>query len=286
VQESAGVVGDVLRYVPVYVLALSLAAPPARTWARWSELGFLGIISLSSPAAALMQPLFWWRASRQRNSYSRWMVAILALGTLVQLVTLAFDGRNPANLANPLDLVRIWAFRTIAGGLLGQTYQAVTADPPVAAAVILTAIFSALLVRVWWRALDPLPRAYVGFTWLVFAVTPILAQTEGAAVLANPGAANRYFLVPTAMTAIVVFAGFSRLRRPPDRWFAVVLALMLAIGIGGDLRLPALPEQGWATKSGCIGGPDPCVVPVYEPGDWSIVWPGSDGHWVQPRPGG
>lgn len=288
VQESAGVVGDVLRYVPIYLLALSLASPPSKAWARWSELGFLGIISLSSPAGGLMQPLFWWRAWKQRDRYSLSMVAILALGTVVQLVTLVLDGRNPANLAGPVDLVRVWIFRTVVGGLLGQTitYQSVIAGLPIVIGVIATAGFAAMLLRVWWQGLHPLGRAYVGFTWLVFAVTPILAQTEGAGLLANPGAANRYFLVPTAMTAIIVFAGFTRLRQPPDRWLAVTLAILFAIGIGGDLRLPALPEQGWATKSSCIGGPDPCVVPVYEPGDWSIVWPGKDGQWVQPRPGG
>lgn len=288
VQESAGGVGGVLWYVPIYLLALSLAAAPKGPWARRLELGFLCIISLTGPAAALMQPLFWWRSWRKRDSYSRCMVLVLAMGAVVQLATLTLDGRRPSNLGDPLDLLRVWLFRTVVGGFLGQTmsYDAVTAGLPLAVGIMVTVLLGLLLLRVWWRALPATPRAYVAYTWLIFAVTPILAQTEGVALLSNPGAANRYFLVPTAMTAIVVFAGFAWLRRPPDRWLAVVLTVALAIGIGGDLRLLAFPEQGWAAKSTCIGGPDPCVVPVYEPGDWSIVWPGKNGNWVQPRPGG
>lgn len=288
VQESEGVVGDIQRYIPIYLLGLCLAAKPQQAWAQRLELGFVAIIALSGPAAVLMQPIFWWRAWRERDTYSKWMVAIFAVGTVIQLVTIAIDGRNPANLADPIDLGRIWMFRTVVGAFLGQTisFHAVTAGLPIWIGIVTTILLGAVLVRLWWKALKPRLRLVVAFVWLVFAITPIFAQTEGVGLLAGPGAANRYVLVPTAMTAIVVFAGFARLRRPPDRWVAVIAAVALAIGIGGDLRLPALPEQGWAHNSACIGGPDPCIVPVYEPGDWSIVWPGKNGTLVQPRPGG
>ena len=288
VQESEGVVGDIQRYIPIYLLALGLAAKPRRVWAQRAELGFLAVIALSGPAAVLMQPLFWWRAWRDRDGYSRAIVAIFALATVIQLVSIVIDGRNAANLADPVNLVRVWIFRMVVGEFLGQTisFQAVTAGLPIWVGIVTTILLGAILVRLWWKALGPSVRVCVAYIWIVFAVTPILAQTEGVGLLSGPGAANRYVLVPTAMTAIVVFAAFARLRRRPDRLIAVIAAVTFAIGIGGDLRLPALPEQGWAHNSGCIGGTAACVVPVYEPGDWSIVWPGKYGTWVQPRPGG
>jgi hypothetical protein len=243
---------------------------------------------VSGVFAALMQPLFWWRAWRKRDSYSLWIVAIFAVGSIIQLLSIAVDGRHTANLADPITLIRIWAFRDVLGALIGQTvsYQAVTAGLPLLIGGIVTVGLAIVLVRLWWKALPPLPRAYVGFTWLVFATTPFFAQTEGVGLMANPGAANRYFLIPGAIAALVVAVAFLRLRRPPDRWLAMVGAVALAIGIGGDLRLPALPYQDWADRSACIGGTEPCVVPVFETPVWDIVWPGSGGHWVQPRPGG
>jgi len=288
VQESAGVVGDVQRYIPIYLLLISLVPAPRTRPGRVLELGFLAVISVSGLFAALMQPLFWWRSWRKRDRYSLSIVAILAVGSVIQLLSIALDGRHPANLAEPITLLRIWAFRDVVGALIGQTmsYQAVTAGIPLLIGGMVTVGLAILLVRLWWKALPSLPRAYVGFTWLVFATTPFFAQTEGAGLMANPGAANRYFLIPGAMAALVVAVAFVRLRRPPDRWLAVLAAVVLAIGIGGDLRLPALPYQDWADRSACIGGPNPCVVPVFEPPTWDIVWPGSGGTWFQPRPGG
>jgi hypothetical protein len=235
-----------------------------------------------------MQPLFWWRAWRKRDRYSLAIVAIFAAGALVQLASIAVDGRHAANLADPLNLARIWIFRTITEGFIGQrlTFHLSNAGIPILLGAAITAVLAIVLVVLWWKALDGWLRTAVAYVWLVFAITPVFAQTEGVAWLTGVGAANRYFLVPSAMAALVVFAAFARLRRPPYRFAAVAGVIMLAIGIGGDLRLPALPEQGWADNSGCIGGSEPCIVPVYEPGDWSIVWPGSDGQWAQPRPGG
>jgi hypothetical protein len=288
VQESAGVVGDIQRYIPIYLLPLSLVPPPVSRVGRRLELSWLAIISISGLFAAFMQPLFWWRAWKRRDRYSLSIVAILALGAVVQLLSIAIDGRHPANLADPVTLARIWVFREIVGGVMGQTvtYHAILAGIPIFVGFLVTILLSVVLVWLWWRALPPVPRAYVGFTWMVFAIVPFFAQTEGVGLIANPAAANRYFLAPAAMSAIVIFAGYVRLRRWPGRWVALVGAVALAVGIGGDLRLPVMPYQDWADRSACIGGPQPCVVPVFETPTWSIVWPGSAGTWVQPRPGG
>lgn len=288
VQESLGVVGDIQRYIPIYLLALAFAVKPRRRWAQALELAFLAVIAISGLFAALMQPLFWWRAWRHRDRYSLGIVGIFAAGALVQLASIAVDGRHAANLADPLNLARIWIFRTITEGFIGQrlTFHLSNAGLPIALGAIVTLGLAAMLVVLWWKALEPPIRMAVAYVWLLFAITPVFAQTEGVAWLSGVGAANRYFLIPSAMACVVVFAAFARLRRPPYRYLAAAGAVVLAIGIGGDLRLAALPEQGWAHNSACIGGPQPCVVPVYEPGDWSIVWPGSHGTWVQPRPGG
>ena len=59
-----------------------------------------------------------------------------------------------------------------------------------------------------------------------------------------------------------------------QRRAGLVLAMLLSVGIIWDFRILVPPTLGWADNSACIGGPDPCLVPVYPGGDWDIRWPG------------
>ena len=65
---------------------------------------------------------------------------------------------------------------------------------------------------------------------------------------------------------------------------ALAVGGLLILGVVGDFRLPARPDYRWAERSGCIGGPVPCDVPVEFPNLWTIHWPGSSGTYVQPNP--
>ena len=54
----------------------------------------------------------------------------------------------------------------------------------------------------------------------------------------------------------------------------MALAIQLVVGVVWDFRIQAPPTLGWADKSVCVGGADPCVVPVFPGGDWDLHWPG------------
>lgn len=285
-QENVGVLADIQRYAPIYFLALAFATPPRGRWWTAIDLVVLATMSISGPYGLLLQPLFWWRLWRQRDRYSIAVVTILALGTMVQLLTLAVDGRRPGDLEHPLYVAASFAVRTTVGALLGQRtlIQVADAGIPLGVAAAATALVGAALAWSWRRWVPREAGIAMLFVWLAITGSSFLAQIEGVGLL-HPTSANRYFLVPTAIVALVIVVAVVRSRGDPSRWVAFGLAGMLAIGIVGDLLLPVFPQQGWAERSACIGGPDPCEVPVWDPLVWTIQWPGADAHWEQPRPG-
>jgi hypothetical protein len=77
----------------------------------------------------------------------------------------------------------------------------------------------------------------------------------------------------TAMIIAIVIAALTVGKGPP-KVAGIVLGVLLIVGVVWDFQIPAPPTQGWAQRSACIGGADPCVVPVFPGGDWDLRWPG------------
>ena len=286
VNESVGVMTNIMHFAPLYLLGLSVARPPGgRLWLG-VDLVVLGLTSLTGPYGALLQPLFWWRAWRQRDRYSLALAAILAVGSAVQGVTFLINGRRPGDPADPLYVVAVFIYRATVGAMVGQqtssSLGAAGISPVVG--VVATALVVASVGWVWWRGVPRAIGVRLLFVWAVVGIAALVGQREGP-IIGHSFALGRYFVTPVAIIVLVLAIAIVTTRLPAVRLVALGLAAAVAFAAVRDFRLPVAAEQGWAERSHCIGGADPCRVPVWPPANWTIEWPGSDGPWVQPRPG-
>lgn len=285
--QTLGIAADMMRYAPLYLLALSLATIPLSRLGRAADLIVAGLVGISGPASILMLPLFLWRAWKERERHMASLAVVQTLASIVQLSTVFVSGRHPANFATPIDLFRAFTFRTTVQSLFGEQVTSVLTRVGIPFVIGLAAVLAigAALVWAWRRALPPEARWPVMWTFLVVTLASAFAQTEGGATLLTVGLGSRYFLHSTALCAVVVVAAFVKLRQGWPKRVAMILTVMLAIGIGGDLRMFPFPSYNWATTYTCIGGRAPCEVDVFPPPLWTIHWPGIDGKYIQPRPG-
>ncbi len=84
---------------------------------------------------------------------------------------------------------------------------------------------------------------------------------------------SRYFLFGVAAVMAIVIVSVAMGGRW-QRMAGMALGILLVTGVVWDFRIEAPPTLGWAENSACMGGADPCLVPVYPGGDWDIRWPG------------
>ncbi len=285
-RENIGVMADIQHFAPVYLLALSFASAPRGRVATALDLLVLAAVSLTGPYGPMLQPLFWWRAWRHRDRYSYALVAVLALGSVAQLASIVVDGRRPADLERPLYVVLLWLYRITAGGWVGSetAYDLALAGIPIWVGAVLVVLAAGAIGWVWRRGVPPGIAGPLFLVWAVISLGALLGQRDGTS-LADPFVGVRYFVVPAGILAVGVLVAAWHAPERFVRWLAIGLLALFAIGVVRDFRLPPFPEQGWAVNSRCIGGPEPCTVPVWEPSVWTIEWPGSDGPWEQPRPG-
>ena len=285
--ETLGVAADLMRYVALFLLAMSVADRPSSTLGRMADISGVVVAGLTGPMGLLLLPLFLVRAWTRRERYSTLLAGALSAASAVQLLTIILSGRHAANLVDMPDLVRAFAFRTTVQAVLGQQWSYVLSNAGIpliigAAAVLLIA---AAIIVLWWTAVPGRLRWPLAWTFVAVTGSSALAQTEGGAVLLDLVAANRYFVVSTAMVAAVVFCGLLCARSRRIRPLALGMAILLACGLGGDLRMYPFPTYGWPGRAACIGGPAPCDVDVFYPPAWTVHWPGTGGTYVQPRPG-
>lgn len=291
--QTHGYLVDLPRYLPLYLLALSLVAAPKRKVVRALELGWLVIVGLSGPYAVVLQPLFWVRAWRTRDHY--WMAAsaVLALTTFAQLATIAIDGRRPGNFDEPIALAIVATWRLTTGALAGTqlpiaAMELIGIKSATPALLAVYAAIAAAALPILWRLWKLLPRtvAWSGlFVWLAIGAASFAGQREGFDVLAWPLYGARYTVVPGALMGLLVVSGLIR-AQGRLRFGAAILGVLMAGGWIGDARLQPFPDYDWAERSNaCIGSAAPCELGVWNPYTWTIHWPGTEGEYVQPRPG-
>jgi hypothetical protein len=280
--ETLGSITLIQWYAAIYLVAVAIAAPPSRRSFEVVEAIVVTCAGLTGPFAILFMPLFWVRAAVRRDRWSGVLAAIVSVCAAVQLAILVASGERSAGLPDLGVAVgnlsyRLWA--TVLGGRWTSGLTSIGVDPLVVGAA--TVVLLAALVVVWTRV-PRVPRLAFGYAALAVIASTILDQPQGFPE--SPYLAERYFIIPAFCVAIAVVSVLAdRERRGPAiRGAGVIVAGLLLVGIVGDARLPAHPDYGWAERSACIGGPDPCRVPVEFPNAWTIHWPGSGGTYSQP----
>ncbi|MEA2621407.1 MAG: hypothetical protein QOH61_317 [Chloroflexota bacterium] len=286
VHETFGTMVDVQRLAALFLIAFFFARPARGRAGTLADLTAVAVAGLSGLTGVLLQPLFWWRAYRLRRRADFLVVAVLGIVTLVQAASLIVDGRRSAELMQPLTIAGIFIRRLFLDWPLGMQVGVLLglAAVPLVLGVLASIPMLAGTLRAWWK----LPAGVRGpllYAWLAMVGGAFMAQRDGVN-LAFPQAAPRYFLVPGALMLLAIGAWFIRGRPGRERTGAFVLVAVFTLGIGADFRLPSLPDDHWTATSQCIGGVDPCVVPVYFSPTWDIRWPGVEGEYEFPRPGG
>jgi hypothetical protein len=244
-----------------FLVARLVATPP-----RWPLLdgAAVAIAALSGPVSILLAPLYVWR----RPGIVTWIVCGAAVIQVVALVT-AHD-RAPGVITDPIEVMQSLALGGLIAPVLGRaTWPLTQAAIPGAVGVGAVAAVTLLVIR----AATAVPRPLLSV--LVYASI----ASAAAGVLAAPtpmldSAANsRYFLL--ASWSIVVIAVLAlAVGRRPERLAALPLLCAVALASVGGFRQAPQPDYQWVRQSACIGGSDPCIVPVYPGGRWDIQWPG------------
>jgi hypothetical protein len=279
-QETLGSIAFIQAYLVVFLVAVGLAATPrTRTW-RAVETLAVAMSALSTPIAIVLVPLHWVRVRRCGSAALGPAIALTGAAA-VQVAVLAASRAPAVAPADFFLFAQASILRLVVEPFGGATWTRLAIDAALPGWVGITAaivIAGLLVVSVAaidrWSAL-----ALLGTTGAV-GILGIFRSSDASGWLLDPFLLQRYF-VPAGWAAVVVVAGALFARSTAIRRAALVLAVCFAAGATADLRLPARPNLGWAAASRCIGGPTPCVVPVFPPDTFSIHWPGPGGPYVQ-----
>ncbi len=244
-----------------FLVARLAATPPRRPVLDGAA---VAIAAFSGPIAILLAPLYVWR----RLGAVTWIVCGAAVIQIVVLVTT--HDRAPGVIRDPIEVVQSLALGGLIAPVLGRaTWSLVHAAVPITVGIGAVAVVSLLAIR----TATAVPR------WLLFVLVYASTASAAAGVLAAPtpmldSAANsRYFLLASwSIVAIAVIALATG--RRPERLAALPLLCAVALATVTGFRQAPQPDYQWVRQSMCIGGSDPCIVPVYPGGRWNIYWPG------------
>lgn len=283
-QETLGSMTYIQFYGAIFLICLLISTRPRERVPRWLELGVAGIAGLTGPFSILYSPIFVLRWSR---THERWdaekALVIVATGVIQSLTLLLAADRVPGTASDPGGLVAVALVRGVDVPLLGEFWSAglsrIGVDPWVVAVFTVSVLVGLAIV-----AKSFLSRQMLGlatYVWLVIIVGTLAVHPFPVIrLLDDPYYESRYFLVPGAMVAAIVFAGVLRARGRLGI-AALLLCGVLVVGVAGDFRLIPRPDHSWAVASRCIGGPSPCLVAVEPANVWTIRWPGAGGTYVQ-----
>jgi hypothetical protein len=251
-----------------FLLARVVADEPTARW-TWPDRLAVGIVSLTGPFSIVFAPLYVWQ--RKRLGLVTWIVVACAA---VQLAFVATARRAAAGETSVGDAVAVMATRLLVEPLIGYrvTWTLSEAGLPLIVGAAFVAVVAALLLV----ASSVIPRrtlVVLAYGAVVVAVAGVVRSADPAWSLLAGWGGGRYFLFGIAAIVAITISAIA-VGGTWQRRAGLVLAMLLSIGIIWDFRILAPPTLGWATNSACIGGADPCVVPVFPGGDWDIRWPG------------
>ena len=253
-----------------FLLARVVADAPSPRW-RWVDGAAVAVVSLTGPFSILFAPLYVWR--RKELGITSWIVIACAL---IQLVFVMTARRAPAGETTFTEAIAVLATRLFAEPFFGYrvTNHLSEAGLPLIAGAVFVVVVAGLLVV----AASAIPRrtlVVLVYGAVVVAVAGVVRSAESAFSLLAGWGGGRYFLVGIAAVIAIVISSIAAGGTWPRR-AGLVLAMLLSIGVIWDFRIKAPETLGWSENSACIGGADPCLVPVFPGGDWDIRWPGRE----------
>jgi hypothetical protein len=274
--ELIGSMTYVQWFLDVFLIAAALAPEPSSRPARAAEIGAMALAALSGAASLFIAPLHVAAAFANRGRWRMATASVTTVGAAVQLVTLLNSTRESPGRGNLIDAVAVVVQRSLVEPVLGARIAVLVSPAPAIEAV--AAVIAMCLVV----AARELPRRglfLLGYVWAAALAAALVGSINTYQKLLSPVAGQHYFYIPGLIIGtVVILAVAHRPRRP-----SVLLAALLVVGIVADFWIRPLPTHDWPANSACIGGVDPCRVPVEPVSSWTIHWPGSGGQYNQNR---
>lgn len=281
--ESLGSATYIQWYLAVYLVMAAMARPPASRLESAGDSVTLVLASLTGPFGFLVAPLYGLRAALDRSRTAVWRGSCVVVPGLLQLAVVATSPRAASIVwTNPQDSLSVIGLRAVLVPLLGTAeISHLTADGfSVVLAGLGALVAAGGLIFVLFRLPHRRLSLALGYGYFVLLGASLKGSTDGVDALYSVWSAQRYFLIPGIMIALLVAGGLVSLTSW-RRLVAAGLLLALFVGVTHDYLLPPRPNLDWPATSVCIGGSQPCVVPVYPPTVWSIRWPGENGDYEQ-----
>ena len=287
--EQLGVMADVERYLPI-ALALWLYATPATTrLGRWLERGLFLIAVGSGATALLVAPLYLLALLRPDPAIDRrelpFRIGAIALGVMAALGSALLTGRG-GMIVEPVVAIAGTAVHTVVGILGSGVAVGIDIALGRGPLILLGALLLAGIVVCGWVLLSP-RRRLEGLLLIGGSIAAGLLSMDPAAapVYDDPRVAHRYAFLLGVAGSMLLLVGYRRFRRTRAHWPALAVGAIAISGLVAGFRLPPFPESGWGAASPCLRRTDPCTVPAWPPGVWSIEWPGAGQPYREPRPG-
>jgi len=251
-----------------FLLFRVLADEPGPRWV-WLDRAAVGIAALTGPFSILFAPLYLWR--RRQLGVTTWIVVVCAA---IQLAFIATASRTGAGETTLTDAIAVLATRLFVEPLLG--YKVILLFSDAGLPLIAGGAFVVLVVALLVIAGSVIPRptlAVLVYGAAAVAVAGVVRSADPASSLLAGWGGGRYFMFGTAAIMAIVIASVAAGTKPQRR-AGIGLGILLIVGVMWDFRILAPPTLGWSANSACIGGAQPCVVPVFPGGDWDLHWPG------------
>jgi hypothetical protein len=247
VGEVSGTMTNLGWYGAIYLGAVAFART-ATGKAAWAERVIVAIAALSGPFAIIVAPLYagrWWR---DREWAWAWLAVIVGVASVIQVIAFVMGERTMMGGPPPSGaaVVEGWAIRGVMVPFLGQRFAELLAFAWPLAAFLLAGVVTTLL---------RLRLAGAALGYFIVIMTVLGLWTTNLWGLREVVDGGRYFMpVGFAILATLVAV---------RSWLSLALLAVMVVGIVGDFRLEPRAYLGWAQTSHCIGGPEPCVVPIH-----------------------
>jgi hypothetical protein len=255
-----GTLSNIQWTTSVYLIAMLVATRPTSTLGRWGDAIGIMVAGLTGPGAILLLPLYALRA--WCTPWARWHLFVLAMAALVQVVVYMLALRMPPAGTDFGLVPEVMVIRNVLVPL-GGMYGLVRLSGALALGV---AALGAVVV-----AVHALPRPILlgaAYIAIAFPLAGIRAtETATVDLLADPVVGERYFFLTGVVLIALIVMALSR-----RQYWAIPAALILAVGVAADFRIPPAPAVGWSPAAACLGGPSPCSAPVAPSAEWDVRW--------------
>jgi hypothetical protein len=246
-------------HLAILAFFVLVSRPAESRLGRAGDLLALALSGLSGPFCIFLMPIAIWQLRDDRNAAQVQRAAVVAVTCMIQggfLIATVGNTRSAAPLgASASALARIAVVQILLGGLLGARMMSRLAHlTPFNsdAAVITIALGGFVLCAVGvWRGPPVLRKAalYGGLLLAAALWRPQVSLTEPQwPLMANPGAGQRYYLIPILVWVAVVLA-LAADRNRMLRYLASLLLVLLFAGVAVDSLYPRLPATDFSEKA-------------------------------------